>query len=120
MPIRTRHRPFAGTLALAALLAGTIALSAQPPAADPLKKVDAPKAEPAKDAKPLVVKLPDGTFLWLGGASDGERVTLTPQEFQKLLDRVDALKKELAARKPTPPSGCAIRGRIEKRGEQLV
>ena len=64
--------------------------------------------------------MPDGTFLWLGGASDGERVTLTPQEFQKLLDRVDTLTKELAARKPTPPSGCAIRGRVEKRGEQLV
>ena len=32
-----------------------------------------------------MVKLPDGTFLWLGGASDGERVTLTPQEFQSFL-----------------------------------
>ena len=110
---------------LAALLAATIALSAQPPMSipDPLKKIDTPpKAETAKDkdAKPLVVKLPDGTFLWLGGASDGERVTLTPQEFQKLLDRVENLKKELAARKPAPPSGCAIRGRVAKRGEQLV
>jgi hypothetical protein len=110
-------------LALAAILAGTIALSAQPPGLDPLKKPETPKGETpkdAKDAKPLVVKLPDGTFLWLGGASEGERVTLTPQEFQKLLDRVDNLKKELAARKPAPPSSCAIRGRVEKRGEQLV
>src|SRR5262249_41032521 len=104
----------------------TISLSAQPMPVDPLKKLDPPKndkpkdAKDTKDAKPLVVKLPDGTFLWLGGASDGERVTLTPQEFQKLLDRVDALKKELAARKPAPPSACAIRGTVQKRGEQLV
>ena len=102
-------RFFRRVLALAALLVGTLALSAEPP-----------KVEPKADAKPLVVKLPDGTFLWLGGASDGERVTLTPQEFQKLLDRVDTLKKELAARKPAPPSACAVRGRVEKRGEQLV
>jgi hypothetical protein len=123
MPMCSRHRSFAGVVALALLLAGTLALSAQPPGVDPLKKLDAPtKLTPAKDkdAKPLVVKLPDGTFLWLGGASDGERVTLTPQEFQKLLDRVETLKKELAAKKPAPPSGCAIRGRVEKRGEQLV
>jgi len=108
-------------LALAFLLASALALSAQPPKDEPPKKPPEPaKAEPKGDPKPLVVKLPDGTFLWLGGGSDGERVTLTPQEFQKLLDRVDALKKELAARKPVPPGACAIRGRIEKRGEQLV
>lgn len=125
MPTRFHCRSLAGALALSALLAGTISLSAQQPV-DPLKKSEPPKndkakdAKDTKDAKPLVVKLPDGTFLWLGGNSDGERVTLTPQEFQKLLDRVETLKKDLAARKPTPPSGCAIRARVEKRGEQLV
>ncbi len=92
-------------LFLAMLFAGV--LSAQPP--EPAKK-------PA-DAKPFVVKLPDGTSLWLG-PTDG--VTLTPQEFQKLLDRADQLKKELAARKPVAPSGCAVRGKVVKRGEQLV
>jgi hypothetical protein len=96
------------------LSAGAHARPAEVPGADPLKKADAPK-----DAKPLVVKLPDGTFLWLG-AADGERVTLTPQEFQKLLDRADALKKELAARKPAAPSACAVGGSVQKRGEQLV
>lgn len=126
MPTRSRCRLPVGALALAALLAGALALSAQPPGVDPLKRPDPTKPEKpaegkdAKGAKPAVVKLPDGTYLWLGGASEGERVTLTPQEFQKLLDRVDALKKELAARKPAPPSGCAIRARVEKRGEQLV
>ena len=120
MPTRFRRRSLAGALALAALLAYTISLSAQPTPVDPLKKLDPAKndkpkdAKDTKDAKPLVVKLPDGTFLWLGGTSDGERVTLTPQEFQKLLDRVDTLKKELA-RAANPPSGCAIRTRGETR-----
>src|SRR5687767_14247477 len=53
-----------------ALLTSTIALSAQPPV-DPLKRPEPPKVE-AKDAKPLVVKLPDGTYLWLGPADGGE------------------------------------------------
>lgn len=117
MPARTRT-PF-GALALAALVAGTVAL-AQPPTADPLKKIDPPAKAPPKDAKPQAVKLPDGTFLWLGTGPDGERVTLSPQEYQKLVDRADALKKELAARKPVAPSSCAIKARIEKRGDQLV
>ncbi|AMV23088.1 hypothetical protein VT84_01660 [Gemmata sp. SH-PL17] len=129
MPTRNRHRSLAGAFALAALVAGTVTLSAQPPGAEPLKKpADTSKTEKSDkpdskvekpDGKPLAVKLPDGTFLWLG-SGEGERVTLSPQEYQKLLDRVDQLKKELAARKPTAPSGCAIRGRVEKRGEQLV
>ena len=96
MPTRSRRRPLAGAVALAALVAWTIALSAQPPL-DPLKRPEAPKGEPAKDAKPVVVKLADGTFLWLGPAEGGEKVQLTPQEFQKLLDRAEQLKKELAA-----------------------
>jgi ferric-dicitrate binding protein FerR (iron transport regulator) len=100
MPARTRT-PF-GALALAALVAGTVAL-AQPPAPDPLKKLDPPTKAPAKDAKSQAVKLPDGTFLWLGTGPDGERITLSPQEYQKLVDRADALKKELAARKPNAP-----------------
>jgi hypothetical protein len=85
------------------------------------KPIDAPKASAPKDkdTKPLALKLPDGTFLWLG-ASEGERITLTPQEFQKLLDRAEALKKELAARKPAAPSGCAVKCTVQKRGEQLV
>ncbi len=114
--------PFASRLlALTLLLATTLALSAQPPG-DPLKRPDPPKVEAKdkdKDTKPLVVKLPDGTFLWLGPDSS-EKIQLTPPEYQKLLDRAEALKKELAARKPAPPSGCAVRGRVEKRGEQLV
>ncbi|MCI0705406.1 MAG: hypothetical protein L0241_30465 [Planctomycetia bacterium] len=125
MPTRLTHQLLPGMFALAGLMVATLALSAQPPTGDPPKKSpELPKTgdtKDAKDAKPLIVKLPDGTFLWLGpSAEGGEKVTLTPQEFQKLLDQVDQLKKQLATRKPAAPSGCAVRGRVEKRGEQLV
>ena len=94
------------------LLVAAVALSAQPPV---------PK-DPLKTMPPVGVRLPDGTFLWAGpgGGADGERVLLTPQELQKLLDQVDQLKKQLAQRKATPPSGCAVKGRVEKRGEAVV
>ena len=58
--------------------------------------------------------------LWFGPGDGAERVSLSPQEFQKLQEQIDQLKKQLAARRTTAPSGCAIRGRVEKRGEQLV
>lgn len=104
---------FAPAVLLAAL---GLTIHAQPP--EPGKPPDTrpgPKDPPA-------VKLPDGTFLWLGTPPDGngERVTLTAQELQKLLDQVDQLKKQLAARKATTPSGCAVSGKIQKRGEQPV
>jgi hypothetical protein len=94
-----RPRP---RLAVAVVLAAGLVASAQAP--------DPPKS-PA-------VKLPDGTFQWVG-KGDGE-VTLTPQELQKLTDQIEQLKKQLAAQKPAAPSGCAVRAKVEKRGEQLV
>jgi hypothetical protein len=111
-------------LAPALFLASALVLTAgaQPP--DPKKLADPPAKTDTKNGPKdaTVVKLPDGTYLWLGIAGDGsdERVTLTPAELQKLLDQVEQLKKQLAARKAAAPSGCAVRGKIEKRGEQLV
>src|SRR5262245_3338434 len=128
MPTRLCHQPIVSALAFACLMVATLALSAQPGVDSPKKLPEPPKSgdpkdsrEPkdAKDAKPLLVKLPDGTFLWLGPSADSsEKVTLTPQEFQKLLDQVDQLKKQLTTRKAVAPSSCAVRGRVEKRGEQ--
>src|SRR5437764_833395 len=74
---------------------------------------DAPKAPPATAPAPkevskdkaLGTKLADGTFLWTGPAADGERLLLSPQEHQKLLDQIEQLKKQLAARKGVAPSG---------------
>src|SRR5262249_12798465 len=81
--------------------------AAQPP--EP-KKADPPTKAAPKDKDLPVVKLPDGTYLWVGTPTDGsgDRITLTPQELQKLLDQLDQLKKQLAAKKATAPSGCAV------------
>ena len=97
--------PTAARLALAPVLvlALAFALDAQPPA---------PKTPPG-------IKLADGTYLWTGDTLP-DTVTLSPQELQKLFDQVEQLKKQLAARKATSPSGCAIRGKIEKRGDTVV
>ncbi len=108
-------------LACALALALCASLLAQPP--EPPSK--APDAKtPAKEstkAPAVPFKLPDGTYLWTGpSATEGERVLLTPQQYQKLLDQMEQLKKQLAARKGVAPSRCAIRGRIEKRGEISV
>lgn len=68
-----------------------------------------------------VIKLPDGTLLLSTSPADGssESVTLTLQDFQKIQEQLDQLKKQVALQKPAAPTGCAIRGRIEKRGEQI-
>lgn len=118
MPATPRTRPrlrFALVPGVVFSLAVAISAHAQPP--------ELPKGKSDPKAKDLpVVKLPDGTFLWVGTPTDGAGtpITLTPQELQKLQDQIEQLKKQLAARKPAPPSGCAIRGRVEKRGDQFV
>ena len=106
-------------LAPALVLGLAFALDARQP--DPPKKpADPPKAATAPPPKtPTGVKLPDGTYLWTGDTLP-DAVTLSPQELQKLFDQVEQLKKQLAARKAAAPSGCAIRGKVEKRGDTVV
>jgi hypothetical protein len=74
-------------------------------------------AQPTDPPK-LGPKQPDGTYALSPAA--GDKVLLTPEEHAKLLAQIEQLKKELAARKPATPGGCAIRGKIEKRGDALV
>jgi len=98
-----------------------LTVQAQPP--EPLKKTTDSKPNAKAEATPKElpgIRLPDGTFLWLGPVDGQERVSLTPQQLQKLLDENDQLRKQVATRRAMAPSGCAIRGRVEKRGEQLV
>jgi hypothetical protein len=103
--------------ATALVLALAFALDAQQP--DPAKKPpDAPKAAPPPKT-PTGVKLPDGTYLWTGDTLP-DAVTLSPQELQKLFDQVEQMKKQLATRKTVAPSGCAVRGKVEKRGDTVV
>jgi hypothetical protein len=124
MPAISRTRPrFRFALVPAVFLAAAFALAVRAQTPEPPKKLTEPKVEPkaAPAAKELPgIKLPDGTFLWLGAGDGDDRVSLTPQELQKLHDQVEQLKKQLAAKKATPPSGVAVRARVEKRGEQLV
>jgi len=63
-------------------------------------------------------------FALLGAAALAAQPPVSPapreSETQKLLDQIEQLKKELAAKKGLPPSGCAVHARIEKRGETSV
>ena len=122
MPVVHRTLPrLRFALVPAVFFAAAIGISAQQP--DSPKKPSDPKVDlksaPAPRELPGI-RLPDGTYLWYGPGEGDERINLTPQEFQKLLDQLDQLKKQVAAKKAVAPSGCAIRARVEKRGEQLV
>lgn len=99
----------------AVLLAVALALVAQPPGPDVGKTADPlPKAAPT-------LRLSDGTQFWIGPkAGDSDRVLIAPQELQKLHDQLELARKQLAARKPTAPSGCALTVRIERSGETVV
>jgi hypothetical protein len=131
MPASTRRSAARFAVAQAVLLVAAVTLTAQPPepgkkATDSSKPAPPPPAlekDPPKPSPTVGLPLPDGTFLWTGPngpARDADRVWISQQELQKLLDQVDQLKKQLATRKASAPSGCAIRGRVEKRGEALV
>jgi hypothetical protein len=71
----------------------------------------------AQDKKPSAIKLPDGTII-LYTANPNEAapkidgVLLSAKEYQQLLDATEQLKK-LREAKPTAPSVCRIRGRVD-------
>jgi hypothetical protein len=125
---RSPGRRGAGVLAgvLAAVLLVALPTDAQTPA--DAKKAPAPPKEPpaAKEVPktPGMIRLADGTYLWTGPTAPtgdpSERVTVTQAELQKLADQAEQLKKQLAARRPTPPSRCALAGRVERRGDVSV
>ncbi len=88
-------------------------------------KVGAQPSVPPKADKPkaAAVKLPDGTVVFLTSKDDAglvDGVVLSPDEYKQLVEQADALKKARDAAKPVPPSGVAIRGQIEPRGERTV
>lgn len=104
--------------AAAMAVLASLALAQPDPGKKPAEPSKAPS--PRESNKATSFKLPDGTILWPGTTADGERVLLTPQEHQQLLDQIAQLKKQLAVRKAVPPSGCAITAKVEKRGESSV
>ncbi len=93
----------------------TAAAVAQP--TTPTAKPDKPKAS--------AVKLPDGTVVFVTRGADDpnpvvDGVVLSPAEYQALVDQVEAAKKAKDAAKPVPPSGVAVRGAVEPRGDRTV
>ncbi len=105
-------RIFVQLLGLAVL--ATVAV-AQP--TTPIAKPDKPKAS--------AVKLPDGTVVFVTRGVDDpnpvvDGVVLSPAEYQALVDQVEAAKKAREAAKPVPPSGVAVRGAVEARGDRTV
>lgn len=77
-----------------------------------------PKAEPPKAS---AIKLPDGTIIFLTKSPDDanppiDGVLLSAADFKALTDKSEQAKKA----KIIAPSGVAIRGQIEMRGERPV
>jgi hypothetical protein len=84
-----------------------------------------PTPKPPDKPKASAVKLPDGTVVFVTKSADDpnpiiEGVVLSPAEYQALLDQVEAAKKAKELTKPVPPSGVAVRGAIEARGERTI
>ena len=71
------------------------------------------------------MKFPPGTVIVVrGDAREGlgkvDAVVLSPDEYRRLIDSIDQLKKQIAPDKPQVPSKCHIVGRVEFRGQQEV
>jgi hypothetical protein len=49
-----------------------------------------------------------------------DAVLLTPARYRELLDQIEKLQAQLAARQPHRPRACELDGRIEQRGQQGV
>lgn len=82
---------------------------------------------PTPPAKPKAsaVKLPDGTVVFVTRGADDpnpvvDGVVLSPAEYQTLVEQVEAARKAKESAKPVPPSGVAIKGAVEARGDRSV
>jgi len=125
----TRNGPIAARTVAAALLAALLVASGLPTTAQdteskaskaPATKTPPPSKSTTSTEGKDAIRLPDGTWLWVGNEGSGDRVSLPWKEYVKLLAELDQWRKQSQTRKPVTPSLCAIRVRIEKRGEQSV
>jgi hypothetical protein len=92
-------------------------------AADPPR----PPSEPIKVMPRLVEapKLPGGTLVLPSGDSkdplkNADAVVLSAEEYRKLLDTIEQLKKQVNPDKPEIPSVCRLSGKVELRGQQDI
>src|SRR5207245_5011648 len=49
-----------------------------------------------------------------------DAIVLTPEEYKKLLDIIDQLKKQMSPDKPEVPSKCRLTARVQKTGKQEI
>src|SRR5260221_14683915 len=71
------------------------------------------------------LKLPPGTVIIISSDPKDtfqkiDAVVISPEEYKRLLDAADQLKKQAAPDKPEPPSVCRISGKAEARGQTEV
>jgi len=82
-----------------------------------------PPTDPSKvPPRPLdSLKLPPGTVIVItSDPKDSfqkiDAVVISPEEYKRLLDAADQLKKQANPDKPDPPSVCRLSGKVETRG----
>lgn len=112
---------------MAARAVGNLALIATV-ALTTLLVVDAARAQrpPTKEwpARGMLIPLPAGGLVIVGPAArppvKGDSVTLTAEQYQQLLDRLEKLQAQVDAQKPMRPRSCELEGKVEVRGRVSV
>lgn len=69
----------------------------------------------------ILVPLPGGPVVFIPKppAKQGS-VTLTPEQYKELLDRLEKLQAQVDAQRPMRPRSCELEGKVEIRGRQAV
>lgn len=80
--------------------------------------------KPADPPRASALKTPDGAIVFVTRDTEAadpgiDKVILSPAEWKALQEQVDQAKRQSTG-KPVAPSGCAVRVRIETRGERPV
>src|SRR5262245_62008780 len=81
-------------------------------------------AQPSRPGPiPVTIPLPGGSIVRFNippvpAPPDG--VLLTPARYRELLEQIEKLQAQLAARQPHRPRACELEGRVEQRGQQGV
>lgn len=75
--------------------------------------------------RPADLKFPAGSVIVVRGSANAptgqsDAIVLTPDEYRRLLEQIEQLKKSQTPEKPEPPSKCTLSGRVETRGQQEI
>jgi len=93
----------------------SVALRAADPPPEPLTVPPRPLEE---------LRFPPGTVIVVRDSREGlgkiDAVVLSPEEYRKLVEAGEQLKKLATPEKPAPPSKCRITAAVEQRGQHEV